>query len=97
MILSNCRYHRPQYKDGDQMKRQGIIYCSDNPIRTEGTVWLNSHVGRVAVGKKVAQNLFDILAYSDDISDSRALRGYAKANNALYIRSVDNRGVTSID
>ena len=79
------------------MRGQGIVYCSDHPIRTEGSVWLNSYIGRIAVGRKVAANLFDILAYSDDIADSKALRAYAKKNNSLYIRSVDNRGVTSID
>ena len=84
-------------KDGDHMRGQGIIYCNNNPIRTEGTAWLNSYIGRISVGKKIAANLFDILAYSDDLADSRELRGYAKKNDALYIRSVDNRGVTSID
>ena len=81
----------------DQIYGQGIVYCDDNPIRVEGSVWLNTHIGRVAVGRKVAANLFDILAYSDDVKDSKTLRGYAKQNNAFYIRSVDNRGVTSID
>ena len=79
------------------MQGNGIVLCHDDPIWTEGTTWLNSYVGRIAVGKKVAANLFDILAYSDDPTDSKELRGYAKKNNALYIRSVDNRGVTSID
>lgn len=79
------------------MPRQGIVYCSDSPIRTEGTAWLNTHIGRIAVGRKVSANLFDILAYSDDLTDSKTLRSYAKKNDALYIRSVDNRGVTSID
>ena len=81
----------------DQISGQGIIYCGDNPIRVEGSVWLNTYVGRVAVGRKVAANLFDILAYSDDVTDSKTLRGYAKQNNAFYIRSVDNRGMISID
>ena len=84
-------------KDGDRMSERGIVYCNDNPIRTEGSVWLNTYIGRIAVGRKVAANLFDILAYSDDITDSKILRGYAKKNNAFYIRSVDNRGVTPID
>ena len=79
------------------MLGQGITYCIDNPIRTEGTVWLNSYIGRVSVGRKIAANLFDIIAYSDNLADSNELRGYAKQNDALYIRSVDNRGVTSID
>lgn len=79
------------------MQGQGIVYCDDTPIRTKGSAWLNLYVGRVAVGRKVDENLFDILAYSDDPADSKTLRGYAKQNNALYIRSVDNRGVTSID
>lgn len=77
--------------------RQGIVYCEDNPIRTEGSAWLNKYIGRIAVGIEIARNLFDIIAYSDNSSDSRALRGYARKNGAVYIKSVDNRGVTSID
>lgn len=77
--------------------RQGIVYCVNNPIRTEGLAWLNRYVGRIAVGRKIERNLFDIIAYSDNASDSRTLRGYARKNNAVYLKSVDNRGVTSID
>ncbi|MBR5337637.1 MAG: hypothetical protein IK152_06610 [Lachnospiraceae bacterium] len=79
------------------MQGQGIVYCNDNPIRTDGIEWLNSHIGRIAVGKRISPNTIDILAYSDNLTDSKALRKYAKINDALYIRSVDNRGVTSVD
>lgn len=39
----------------------------------------------------------EILAYSDDASNSAVLRKLAKEKNALYIRSLDNGGVTAID
>lgn len=74
-----------------------IIYCESKPIRIAGTDWLYEHIGRISVGRKIASNLFDIIAYSDDRSDSKVLRGYARKQGAFYIRSVDNRGVTSID
>ena len=77
--------------------RQGIVYCNNNPIRTEGAAWLNSYIGRIAVGREIAKNLFDIIAYSDNSADSRTLRGYARKNGAVYLKSVDNSGVTSID
>ncbi len=76
--------------------RQGIVYCVNNPIRTEGSVWLNKYIGRIAVGREIARNIFDIIAYSDNASDSKALRGYARKNDAVYLKSVDNSGVTSI-
>ena len=76
---------------------QSIVYCNNKPIRTEGSDWLNKYIGRIAVGRKIAGNLFDIIAYSDNLSDSGVLRGYARKQGAIYIRSVDNRGVTSID
>ena len=30
---------------GDCMS-QDIVYCDNNPIRTEGSVWLNKYIGR---------------------------------------------------
>ena len=77
--------------------RQGIVYCDNAPIRTEGSIWLNKYIGRIAVGREIDRNLFDIIAYSDNSSDSRTLRGYARENGAVYLKSVDNSGVTSID
>ena len=77
--------------------RQGIVYCVNNPIRTEGSAWLNKYIGRIAVGREIAMNIFDIIAYSDNASDSGILRGYARKNGAVYLKSVDNSGVTSID
>ena len=79
------------------MNTETIIYCSDNPTRIEGTRWLNTYLGRIAVGRKVEGKLLEILAYSDNNADSGKLRTYARQNHALYIRSIDNAGVTAID
>ena len=79
------------------MPTNTIIYCNDNPIQTEGAEWLNTYLGRIAVGRKIGSSLFEILAYSDNSSDSGTLRTYARNNHAIYMRSVDNAGVTAID
>ena len=79
------------------MQADTIIYCNDNPIRIDGSERLNTYLGRIAVGRRIGASLFEILAYSDNIADSSTLRTYAKSNHALYIRSIDNAGVTAID
>ena len=76
---------------------EGVVYCKDKPIKIDRTVWLNTYVGRIAVGKKAENGELEILAYSDDASNSAVLRKLAKEKNALYIRSLDNGGVTAID
>ena len=73
-----------------------IIFCMDNPIKTDITDWLNEHIGRVSVGRD-RDDYYEILAYSDQKSDFPKLHKIAKEEKAIYINSVVSEGVTAID
>ncbi|MCR5097478.1 MAG: hypothetical protein K6B14_00860 [Lachnospiraceae bacterium] len=72
-----------------------ITYC-EKPIMTTLAEWLNAHIGRISVGRKNKDG-YEILAYSDENSDSKELRQYAHSQKATYITSMDTEGVTAID
>ena len=75
-----------------------IIYCTDEPQKWRIAEWLNTYVGRIAVGRKTGEKQeIEILAYSDSEKDSSVLRKFAKQIGANYIRSVSSEGVTAID
>ena len=88
------KYYELQLKINPDM--EDIIFC-DDPIRTDGVSWLKSHVGRVAVGIRLPNGDFDIVAYSDNMDSSAALRKIARERQAIYMVSPDNGGVTTID
>ncbi len=73
-----------------------ITYCTDNPIRTKASDWMNEHIGRVSVGWK-KDGYYEILAYSDNESDHSELYRMAKQKDARYIRSFLSEGVTTIE
>ena len=73
-----------------------IIFCMDDPIKTNISDWLNSYIGRASVGRK-KNGYYEILAYSDQESDHIELYNMAKKNNARYIRSFLSEGVTTVE
>ena len=48
---------------GGYFMKQGIVYCGNNPIRTEGAAWLNRYIGRIAVGREMTGNIFNFESY----------------------------------
>ena len=73
-----------------------ITFCIDNPIKTDITDWMNSHIGRVSVGRDM-DDYYEIIAYSDQKSDFPELTRMARKEKAQYIKSVSSEGVTAID
>ena len=73
-----------------------ITFCMDNPIRTTIDDWMRNK-GRVSVGRRVDNDHFDILAYSDNEDDFRELDRLADKEEALHINSFDSEGVTFVD
>ena len=75
-----------------------IIFCMDNPIETNGTDWMATHVGRASVGRMQRPGYYEILAYSDNEEDFPELSRMARREkNATYIKSVISEGVTALD
>ena len=75
-----------------------VVYCDKDPIHIRITSWLSEHQGRISVGHELEEkNSMNILAYSDDIADAKILRQYAKKENALVLKSIDNGGITAIE
>lgn len=78
--------------------KSSITYCTEQPLKSTIAKWLNTYVGRIAVGRRTGKKReIEILAYSDSETDSLALREFAKQVGANYIRSVSSEGVTAID
>ena len=73
-----------------------IIFCMDNPIKTNIDDWMYNHKGRVSVGRDLNDH-YEILAYSDNESDFPELTRMARRENALYINSVISEGVTAVE
>lgn len=73
-----------------------ITFCMENPIRTTIDDWMG-HLNRVSVGRRVDDDHFEILAYSDNKSDWPELSRMAKREKALHIKSFISEGVTAID
>ena len=73
-----------------------ITYCLDNPIRTLISDWM-AHIDRFSVGKRIDDDHFDILAYSDNENDYTELYDLAKRENALNIHSFISEEVTAVD
>ena len=73
-----------------------IIFCMDNPIKTNIDDWMYNHKGRVSVGRDLNDH-YEILAYSDNESDFPELTRMARRENALYINSVISEGVTVVE
>ena len=64
--------------------------------KTDITEWMSDHIGRVSVGRD-KEDYYEILAYSDQISNRPALQRMARQENVIYIKSVLSEGVTAID
>ena len=73
-----------------------ITLCIENPIRTPIDDWMD-HNNRVSVGRRVDDDHFEILAYSDNEDDWPELGRMAKREHALHIKSFNSAGVTFID
>lgn len=75
-----------------------IVNLLDNPKRVRESDWLLDNIGRisVAVGTE-EEDIVDIIAYSDDIKDEKALRIIAKEKNAHMIKNISERGVDYVD
>ena len=73
-----------------------ITLCMESPIKTSISDWLNTYIGRAAVGRK-KDGYYEILAYSDRESDHSELYKMAKNNDARYIRSFLSEGVTTVE
>ena len=73
-----------------------ITFCMDNPIRTTIDDWMRNK-GRVSVGRRVDDDHFEILAYSDNKNDFRELGRMAKKEHALHIKSIISEGVTFVE
>ncbi len=73
-----------------------ITICMDNLIRTPIQEWMLNK-GRVSVGRRVGDDYFDILAYSDNENDFAELDKLADEEKALHINSFVSEGVTFVD
>ena len=73
-----------------------ITFCMDNPIRTPIRDWM-AHRDRVSVGRRVDDDNFEILAYSDNRADWPELSRMARREKVLHIKSFISEGVTAID
>ena len=56
-----------------------------------------AHRDRFSVGRRVDDDNFEILAYSDNEDDVTALYELAKKEHALKIHSFISEGVTALD
>lgn len=74
-----------------------ITFCEDNPIMTSLDDWMNTHIGRVSVGRRQRPGFFEIIAYSDQESDFAELSKMAKREKATFINSFISEGVTALD
>lgn len=78
--------------------KSNIIYCTEQPLKSTIANWLNTYVGRIAVGRRTGkQREIEILVYSDSEADSSVLREFAKQVGANYIRSVSRERAAVID
>ena len=68
-----------------------ITFCMDDPIKTTIDDWMQNK-GRFSVGRRVYDDHFDILAYSDNEDDFRELGRMAKKEKALQISSFVSEG-----
>lgn len=73
-----------------------ITFCMDNPIKTSIRDWM-AHRDRFSVGRRVDDDNFEILAYSDNEDDVATLYELAKKEHALKIHSFISEGVTALD
>ena len=73
-----------------------ITFCIENPIRTTIDDWMEN-LDRVSVGRRIDDDHFEILAYSDNKADFAELTRMARREHALHIKSFVSEGVTFVD
>ncbi len=75
-----------------------IIFCMDDPIKTNGSDWMADHIGRCSVARMKKPGFYEILAYSDNEADFPELSRMArKEEGATFMSSFISEGVTALD